>query len=125
MVLKFLVLFTKWVMACVTLMTFSIHINGLVSDSFVGGKGLRQGDPLSPILFVLTMEYLSRLLKQVSQQHDFRFHPYCKQLGLIHLMFADDLILFSKAHPASLQHIMTTPHEFHECAGLKANLAKS
>jgi len=118
-------LFTKWVMACVTLVTFSIHMNGLVSDSFVEGKGLRQGDPLSLLFFVLTMEYLSRLLKQVSQQHYFRFHPHCKQLGLTHLMFVDNLILLSKAHPASLQLKMTALHEIHECAGLKVNLAKS
>ena len=105
--LRFPMQFTKWVMACVTSVKFTIHINGLVSAPFEGGKGLRQGDRLSSLLFVLIMEYLSRLLKMASQELDFHFHPHCRQLGLTHIMFANDLILFSKAHPASLHHIMS------------------
>jgi len=100
-------------------------MNGHESEPFEGGKGLRQGDPLSPLLFVISIEYLSRLLKQASKQQDCKFHPNCKQLRLTRLMFTDDLILFSRAHPTSLQHIMNALREFHDCAGLKANLAKS
>ena len=123
--LRFPMQFTKWVMACVTSVQFTIHINGLMSTPFKGGKGLRQGDPLSPLLFVLTMEYLSRLLRKARHEADFKFHPHCSKLVLTHLMFADELILFSKAHPASLHHIMSALHKFHECAGLMPNLAKS
>ena len=99
----------------------SIHINGQNQGSFLGGKGLRQGDALSPLLFVITMEYFSRLMYKASNSHGFKFHPHCKALGLTHLMFADDLILFCKVYPITLGHIMTALKRFHESAGLKAN----
>jgi len=123
--LKFPLQFIKWIVAYVTSVTFTIHINGQDNGVFQGGKGLRQGDLLSPLLFVICMEYLSRLLHRVSLEPNFRYHPNCKQLGLTHLMSADDLILFCKTDLATLQHIMNVLHEFHECAGLQANMQKS
>ena len=117
--------YIKWVMACVTSEKLIIHINGQDNGVFEGGKGLRQGDPLSPLLFVICMEYLTRQMKLVSQKPDFRFHPNCKSLSLTHLMFADDLILFCKFDPATLQHIMNVLHDFYESAGLRANIKKS
>lgn len=116
--LKFPSTFTKWIMACVTSVKFTIHINSKYSRTFDGGKGLRQRDPLSPLLFVICMEYLSRLMKGLGQKSDF-------ELGPTHLVFADDLIMFCKAYLAYLQHTMYTWHEFQECVGLKANLKKS
>ena len=94
--------FINWVMKCITLVYFMIHINGLDYEGFKGGRGLKQGDPLSPLLFVISMEYLSRLLKKASQSKDFKYHPNCKRVNLTHLIFADDLILFCKADPPTL-----------------------
>ena len=94
--LKFPLPFIKWVMACVTSVRLSIHLNGRGSGTFEKGKELRQEDPLSPFLFVISMEYLSRLMNVVSMKPGFKFHPNCKNLGLTHLMFADDLIMFCK-----------------------------
>jgi len=122
--LKFPTIFTKWVMACLTSVHFTVHLNGQDQGSFKGGKGLRQVGPLSPLLFVVSMEYLSRLLLKVSRDPQFRFHPSCN-LGLTHLIFADDLIIFSKADPPSLRLIMTALNSFHQCTSLEANLQKS
>ena len=58
-------------------------------------------------------------------QLDFKYHPHCAKLKLTHLMFADDLLLFSKADVPSLTHIKNALTKFAETAGLTANLQKS
>jgi len=71
------------------------------------------------------MEYLSRLMHVHSMARDFKSHLHCKPLRLTHLMFADDLVMFCKADPPTIRHIMSTLTTFYECAGLRANLSKS
>ncbi|XP_062080864.1 uncharacterized protein LOC133785659 [Humulus lupulus] len=71
------------------------------------------------------MEYLTRLLNQVSQHREFRFHPMCKHLHLVNLCFADDLILFCKGNIRSIQILMDGFLRFSQSSGLSANLKKS
>jgi len=52
----------KWIMACVTTISFAILINGPRSSFFKSGQGLRQGCPLSPLFFLLVVEGLSRAI---------------------------------------------------------------
>ena len=88
--LKFPAIFIKWIMACVTSAQFTINLNGQDGKKFEGERSLRQGDPLSPLIFVVSMEYLLRMMKKTSKQPGFKYRPNCKQLELTHLMFADD-----------------------------------
>ncbi|XP_062101035.1 uncharacterized protein LOC133806957 [Humulus lupulus] len=100
-------------------------MNGRLQGSFDGRKGLRQGDLISPLLFVLVMEYLTRLLRLVSRHKDFRFHPMCKSLHLVNLFFVDDLILFCKGNLRSFQLLFDGFSRFSQNSGLIANLNKS
>ncbi|KAL0326563.1 UNVERIFIED_CONTAM: Retrovirus-related Pol polyprotein from type-2 retrotransposable element R2DM [Sesamum angustifolium] len=90
--------FIGWIKEYVTSPSFSLHLNGGIHRFFAGARGLRQGDPMSPYLFVLVIEVLHMILKQFIEQDDgFAYHWQCKELSLFQLSFADDLILFCKA----------------------------
>ncbi|XP_062085985.1 uncharacterized protein LOC133792093 [Humulus lupulus] len=100
-------------------------MNGQLQGSFKGGKGLCQGDPISPLLFVLVIEYLTRALHGAAKDKKFRFHPLCKSLNITNLCFADDLLLVCKAHASSIQIIQQSFETFSAASGLYINNSKS
>ncbi|XP_070028797.1 uncharacterized protein [Nicotiana sylvestris] len=101
--LGFPVVFVKWIMGCVTTVTYSILVNGRPMQPFVARRGLRQGDPLSPFLFVVAMEFLTRKLKTLRLIPDFNYHPRCEKLQIVQLGFAEDLLLFCRGDIRSVQ----------------------
>ncbi|XP_062075993.1 uncharacterized protein LOC133780131 [Humulus lupulus] len=117
--------FIHWIMVCLKGTSYTLLMNGRLQGGFSGKKNLRQGDPISPLLFILVMEYLTRLLLQATQNKDFRFHPLCKRLNLVNLYFADDLILFCKGSHRSVQIIHVGFTKFSHDSGFVAKLNKS
>lgn len=95
------------------------------SPPFEAAKGLRQGDPMSPFLFAIAMEYLSRSLNELKHIKDFKYHPQCAKLGITHLCFAEDLLLFSKGDVNSIKARQQCFQHFSNASGLQANLGKS
>lgn len=71
------------------------------------------------------MEYFTRQMQLIGTSPQFSFHPNCSSLNLNHLMFADNVLIFSKAYLPTLKMIMQVLTDFHVCSGLKANIAKS
>ncbi|KAH0722879.1 hypothetical protein KY290_005535 [Solanum tuberosum] len=116
--------FTNWVMECVKTVSYSILINGETTHPFEAARGLRQGDPISPFLFAIAIKYLSRLLQNLKDTREFKFHPRCGKLGTSHMCFADDLLLFSRGDLASITMIQQCFNEFSKASGLLANLGK-
>ncbi|XP_060216428.1 secreted RxLR effector protein 78-like [Lycium barbarum] len=100
--MKFLAKFIGWIMCCMKTVSYSITINGVVTEPFEAAKGLRQGDPMSPYLFVIAMEYLSRLLNELEYNKQYKYHPKCAKVKPTHLSFEDDLLLFARGDKVSI-----------------------
>ncbi|KAL0309287.1 UNVERIFIED_CONTAM: hypothetical protein Sradi_5871000 [Sesamum radiatum] len=80
---------------------------------------------MSPALFLLCMEYFSRLIKRKTTDSDFNFHPKCEKLKITHLLFADDLMMFSRGDLPSVYILMECLQEFRDVSGLAVNTLKS
>ncbi|XP_074300447.1 uncharacterized protein LOC141631711 [Silene latifolia] len=117
--------FISRVMECITTPSYSISLNGGVFGHFKGRRGLRQGDPLSPLLFTLCMEYLSRLLMGAQDKQEFKYHSLCKRLSLSHLCFADDLLMFCHGDLGSVKVMLNAFDSFSQATGLQMNVDKS
>ncbi|GKF25248.1 putative reverse transcriptase domain, reverse transcriptase zinc-binding domain protein, partial [Tanacetum coccineum] len=109
----------KWIMACVSSTSYSINVNGELHGYFKGKRGLRQGDPMSPYLFILVMENLSLMLKRrVRESGEFGYHNWCSKLKIINICFADDLIMFSRGDIQSAKILIEALEEFKCVLGL-------
>lgn len=117
--------FIGWIEQCITTPSFSIAVNGSVSGFFHSAKGLRQGDPLSPYLFVLAMEVLSRLLSYNFNAGYIAYRPRTEELEISHLMFADDIMIFFDGGESSLHGITEVLEAFSSWSGLQMNQAKT
>lgn len=117
--------FIIWIKKCIEMASFSIQINGELAGYFNSKRGLRQGCSLSPYLFVICMQTLSKLLDKAALEKRIGFHPYCKDLSLTHLCFADDVLVFSDGRKQSIEGILAVFRRFARLSGLNISLEKS
>lgn len=113
------------IMACIVITSFSLKVNEEGQGFLEGKRGLREGSPISPLLFVLVMEYLSRVLSMMSNLPDFRYNPLCKELKLTHLVLGNDLMIFFKGQEASVRRIVEALTRFSITTLLSVNTDKS
>lgn len=118
-------LFTEWIMVSIKSCMISIKINGSLEGFFKAESGLRQGDPLSPYLFVIAMEALTACLAKSSASANFKHHWQTKTLSITHISFADDVMLFSYGDEPSVQLLMEGVNAFSAMSGLHPNKNKS
>ncbi|KAJ7009374.1 hypothetical protein NC653_000138 [Populus alba x Populus x berolinensis] len=115
----------NWIKICISTAHYTINMNGELHGFFKSTRGLRQGDPLSPYLFVFAMEGLGGLLRNATQNTTFKYHWQCKQNSITHLCFADDLMLFCNADTTSVGILKSCLDKFSQLSGLNINHAKS
>ncbi|XP_074267035.1 uncharacterized protein LOC141590337 [Silene latifolia] len=89
--------FTQRVMTCVQTTSFSLCLNGSSFGYFKGKRTLRQGDPISPLIFTMCMEYLTRMIKYATDRWPFQYHPMCKGQCSIYYAVDQSFLLISKA----------------------------
>ena len=114
----------RCIMACITSPKFSICVNGELTGFFASKRGLCQGDPLSPFLFLIAMEAFSRSLSKAALHPKFDFHPKCKGINLSHICFADDIFIFANGNATSVEIIMDELAKFEAFSRMQVNKQK-
>ncbi|XP_031248848.1 uncharacterized protein LOC116106632 [Pistacia vera] len=98
---------------------------GELHSFFKSSRGVRQGDLLSPYLFVLAMEGLAGIFRETSHSPGFHYHWRCRQTAITHLCFADDLMVFCRVDGSSVSLIKSALDYFAKVSGLVTNAEKS
>lgn len=101
-------------------------MNGSSYGFFPSSRGLKQGDPLSPILFIIAVEVLSRSLNKLSEDAQFKGFGMPKWSEKVnHLSYIDDTILFCLGQKKSIKKMMKVLNSYKKISGQLINLNKS
>lgn len=115
-----------WIKGCLESAKSSILINGCPTDEFPITKGVRQGDPLSPFLFIIAMEGLSVSMRAACERGVFNGIKIPNGGPVIsHLLYADDALFLGEWSEDNIKNLSRILHCFHVASGLKVNFNKS
>ena len=118
--------YITWIMKCVSSVTFYVLVNGSPYGYISPTRGIRQGDPLSPYLFIMCSEVLSHLLTNATAVNKLKGMKISSTGPTVnHLLFADDALFFCHAHPKSCSTIMEILKLYEHVSGQAVNLHKS
>ncbi|XP_028767839.1 uncharacterized protein LOC114725488 [Neltuma alba] len=118
--------FVNLIKACVFFVTYNVLWNGSQTEYFSPMRGLRQGDPISPLLFVLCIDKLSHLICDAVKDGSWKPVRVAKEgPSISHLMFADDILLFGAATEQQALCMMSCLNKFCLASGEKISKSKS
>ena len=116
----------KLIMGCVKSVKYTIRFNSVETDAIVPTRGLRQGDPLSPYLFLLVAEGLSAMLKGAEERGELEGVKVCKEAPVIsHLLFTDDSLILMHAIKKNADCLIDILNRYCVNSGQKVSEAKS
>ena len=113
-------------MACITTALYSVLINGQPYRHITPTRGLRQGNPLSPYLFLMCTEGLHGLINKAAIDGSIRGVSLCRNgPKLTHLLFADDSLIFYRAKEEECQTLLEVLAKYERASGQQINRAKT
>lgn len=116
----------KLIISCINSISYSILINGVAHGCINPTKGLRQGDPLPPYMFLLCIEGLTTLIMEAKRIRLISGISICRgSPTIIHLLFANDSVIYCKATEQERKELCAILHKYEEAAGQKINTEKS
>ena len=116
----------RFILSCVTSVSYSILVNGQPTSFFKPSRGLRQGDPLSPYLFLICTEGLAALIDDAASRKQIHGVKVCRSAPPItHLFFADDSLMFTRANTQEAQRILNLLNTYEAASGQVVNVDKS
>jgi hypothetical protein len=120
-------LWRKWITECIGTATASVLVNGSPTEEFTMDRGLCQGDPLSPFLFLLVVEGFNVIMEALVAQNIFTGNKVGGDVGVSvsHLQFTDDTIILGEKTWANVRGMRAALHIFAAMSGLKVNFHKS
>jgi hypothetical protein len=124
--LGFSPIWISWIKTYISSASFSILLNGSPLGFFSPERGLRQGDPLSPFLFILGSEVFSRLLFREERKgciNGLRIARNCSPIH--HLLFANDLLMFGKASVTEATCFKSCLDKYYSWSSQSVNASKS
>eukprot|EP00253_Pinus_taeda_P003035 PITA_03035 len=117
--------FVSWIMGCITNVSFAVLVNGAASSFFNSQRGLRQGCPLSPLLFLLVAEGLSRLIHKARREEKVKGIEVEINLYITHLLFVDDILIFTNGNCSELKELKCIFDLFLKATRMQINSGKS
>ena len=115
-----------WIMECVKSMTYSILVNGEPKGHIIPTRGIHQGNPLSPYLFLICSEGLNGLIEHAVDRKFIEGVSLCRNGPKIsHLFFADDSLLFCRARMGDVEKIQELLGKYERASGQKINSDKT
>lgn len=118
--------FIDMIYRCISSCWFSVLVNGESCGFFHSSRGLRQGDPLSPTLFIIAAEVLSRGLNFLHEEYPFlRFRTHPNVPFVSHLAYADDVVIFCNGSKRSLEKHMQCLQMYQDFSGQLVSVSKS